>query len=50
VISSAIISPVDHHLVNLALGDAFNRTNFEFFRDPFPARTTVELSALVGRA
>jgi 2-iminobutanoate/2-iminopropanoate deaminase len=32
---------VTAHLVDLALFDAFNRTYLEFFREPFPARTTV---------
>jgi 2-iminobutanoate/2-iminopropanoate deaminase len=32
---------VTAHLVDLALFDVFNRTYLEFFREPFPARTTV---------
>ena len=32
---------VTAYLVDLALFDAFNRTYLEFFREPFPARTTV---------
>lgn len=32
---------VTAHLVDLMLFDAFNLTYLEFFREPFPARTTV---------
>lgn len=32
---------VTAHLVDLALFDTFNRTYLEYFREPFPARTTV---------